>query len=256
MKNNMFIELESAISKTRLSTYERSLFPKNNAELIKSYILNSKVSENFYFLLQNLEVTLRNAIYNSYSNNKYFTKSFFYLREEDTTKPYNREFHSYACWRMIGTVKHKLGKGGQTVTDGKIIAELNFGFWTTLFEEKVYKTKIWRKIFKDVFPYYPHTLVIDNDIDNISNILNDIRKFRNRIFHYEQIIMKSNLDKIHSDILNVISWINPSMYQLTKAFDEYSLMNQNKKFINKQVSEIKLSSTTLRKKRIRSKKRK
>lgn len=228
MTSNIFLELEKAISVNRLSTYKNYFQNSNNKELIEAYILNAKISENFYFLLQNLEVTLRNAIYDSYSQNSFFKKDFFYLREKDTTQKYNREFHSYACWKMIGTVKHHLEKEGVVVTDGKIISELNFGFWTTLLEENYYKTKIWRKIFKDVFPNYPHGNKIDDDVDKLSIILNMIRQFRNRIFHFEAIIHKSNLNQIHKDILDVIYWLNSTMYELTKNFDEFEAIQKKK----------------------------
>ena len=78
MNNKIFLELEKAISNSRLTTYQNFLNTSSNEELIKSYILNAKLSENFYFLLQNLEVTLRNAIYDSYMNCSQFSKPFFY----------------------------------------------------------------------------------------------------------------------------------------------------------------------------------
>lgn len=255
MNNKIFSELEKAISNSRLTTYQNFLNTSSKEELIKSYILNAKLSENFYFLLQNLEVTLRNAIYDSYTNCSQFSKPFFYLREQNTTKPYNRELHSYACWKMIGTVKHNLQKNSVTVTDGKIISELNFGFWTTLLEENYYKTVIWRKIFKDVFPYYHHTIKIDDDVDQVSTVINRIRQFRNRIFHFEAVIHKNNLQQIHNDILDVISWINPTMYKLTKTFDEYDFLKEDKKLVDRLIYKMQDHAKIPRKKIIKRRKK-
>lgn len=256
MTEKMFTELEKSISKNRLSTYRNFLNCNDSCKLIKTYILNAKISENFYFLLQNLEVTLRNAIYDNYTKNPYFKTPFFYLRESNTTKPFNREFHTYACWKMVGTVKYKLKKEGIVATDGKIIAELNFGFWTTLLEEKYYKTVIWRKIFKDVFPNYPHGKKIDDDVNSVFLVIDKIRLFRNRIFHFEAVIHKDNLTKIHKDILDVIYWLNLDIHKLTKVFDEFELIKENNKIIDRLIKKLTKSSKVPRKKLLRSKKKK
>ena len=160
------------------------------------------MSENFYFLLQNLEVTLRNAIYDSYTNCSQFSKPFFYLREQNTTKPYNREFHSYACWKMIGTVKHNLQKNSVTVTDGKIISELNFGFWVNLFQ-RPYQDHLRIKELKLIFPYMPSKATMLVNREEVYKKLDHIRNFRNRIFHYEKVINKDHF----SDILNEIHFM-------------------------------------------------
>lgn len=237
MTNMTFHSLEKAISANRLSTYQ-SMFPSmNNQQVISNYIYNAKISENFYLLLQNLEVTLRNAIYDGYNNHS-FPRPFFYLRVQNTTRAYNREYHSCACWKMIGTVKYHLQRNGITITDGKMIAELNFGFWTTLLEENHYKTLIWRRIFNDVFPYYPLTTSIDDAIDSISIEINKIRAFRNRIFHYEPIINRNDLDNVRSNIFNVLSWINPTMLQLTQLFDEYEFLKTEYTRINKLLPQL------------------
>lgn len=232
MNNFNFTSLEKAISTSRLGTYRTLISSINDTKVIENYIYNAKISENFYMLLQNLEVTLRNAIYDSY-NIIGFSRDFFYLRQQDTRRLFQREYHSYACWKMIGTVKHHMNRNGITITDGKIISDLNFGFWTTLLEENHYKTLIWRQIFRLVFPHYPHGGIIDNDVDVVSNKVNKIRQFRNRIFHYEPIINRPNLTQDRDDILEVIGWINPEMQKLSKIYDEYNFLTHEKVRISK-----------------------
>lgn len=86
MTNSNFNRLEDAISSSRLSSYRNTSsyihgicsFPKDNRELVTNYVLNAKISENFYFLLQNLEVSLRNAIYDSFDI-KFPGQHFFFL---------------------------------------------------------------------------------------------------------------------------------------------------------------------------------
>ena len=68
MNNKIFLELEKAISNSRLTTYQNFLNTSSNEELIKSYILNAKLSENFYFLLQNLDDDLKETLILLHSN--------------------------------------------------------------------------------------------------------------------------------------------------------------------------------------------
>ncbi len=247
MNNFNFTSLEKAISASRLSTYRTLSSSTNDAKTIENYIYNAKISENFYMLLQNLEVTLRNAIYDSY-NTIGSSRNFFYLRQQDTRRPFQRgEYHSYACWKMIGTVKHHLVQSCITPTDGKIISELNFGFWTKLLEENHYKTILWRQIFRLVFPYYPHSRIIDDDVDIVSDKINNIRQFRNRIFHYEPIINRTNLEQDRNDILEVIGWISPEMQKLSKIYDEYDFLTDEKVRISKLLKGM--NSQSLRKSR-------
>jgi hypothetical protein len=247
MRKTDFDALEKAISSSRLATYRNYTNSNNSDKLIENYIYNAKISENFYFLLQNLEVTLRNAIYDTYSNAG-FSRDFFYIREQNTTRPFNREYHSYACWKMIGTVKYYFIRNGSAVTDGKMISELNFGFWTTLLEENHYKTLIWRRIFKQVFPHYPHGRSIDYDVDKVSQKVNSIRQFRNRIFHFEPILNRQNLKQDREDILEVIGWISPEMKKLSQIYDEFDFLLHEKKRISKLLRGMRGRSKRLSKK--------
>jgi hypothetical protein len=237
MRHSDFIALEKAISTSRLSTYRNHYTRNNENKLIENYMFNAKISEIFYFLLQNLEVTLRNAIYDSYTHGG-FAKNFFYIREQNTKKTYNREYHSYACWKMIGTVKYHLIRDGVVPTDGKIVSELNFGFWTTLLEENHYKTLMWRRIFKHVFPHYPHGHSVDADVDTVSIKVNAIRQLRNRIFHYEPIFNRPNLKQDRDNILEVIGWISPEMQRMSEIYDEFNDLIRKKRRIAKLLTEM------------------
>ena len=107
---------------------------------------------------------------------------------------------------MICSAKYNIINSSSTISDGKIIAELNFGFWTKLLLSTDSKyTNMWRKIFKDVFPHYDITESVDNDKILIGQEIDKIRDLRNRIFHYEPIFNK-NIDQIHKDIIKIIGY--------------------------------------------------
>jgi len=233
MKQKVFESIEKSISSARLSTYANH--SKNDTELVANYVLNAKISENFYFPLQNLEVSLRNAIYEGFKLH-YPTDDFFYLHE---TNPRNRylsrhEIHDRECWKMLCGAKHSLRN--TTINDGKIIAELNFGFWTKLLLSTDNKyTNMWRTIFPEVFPHYTIGHSIDLDKGLIGKKIDAIRLLRNRIFHYEPIFNYPNLEQLHRDILEILGWINKDMQSLSLMFDEFGFVNANKRFINKQL---------------------
>lgn len=85
MNNDFFKSLERSISSSRILTYKSKDHTK--IETIADYVLNAKISQNFYFLLQNLEVSLRNGIYDSFNNN-YPNSDLFYLFENNSFNRY------------------------------------------------------------------------------------------------------------------------------------------------------------------------
>lgn len=232
MKQQFYNNIETSISASRLSTYKNNGGSNDTKLAIANYILNAKISENFYFLLQNLEVSLRNAIYNGFKKH-YPSHDFFYLHETNSHERYlaKKEKHSRECWKMLCGVKYKLRHNN--IHDGKIIAELNFGFWTELLlsKERNY-TNMWRKIFSDVFPNCPISHSVDSDKVIVGNTIDLIRKFRNRIFHYEPVFNQLNLEQIHNDILTVLGWISSDMQEISILFDEFPLIEDKKRLIN------------------------
>ena len=240
MNNDFFKSLERSISSSRISTYKSN--GHTEIETIADYVLNAKISQNFYFLLQNLEVSLRNAIYESFKKN-YPNSDFFYLFENNSFNRYKskKEKHSRECWKMLCGVKYKL-KHMQTLSDGKIIAELNFGFWTELLISRDNKyTDMWRRIFLDVFPNYKIKSSIDKDKISIALKIDDIRNFRNRIFHYEPIYNQSDLIKKHVDIFDILTWLNEDMKILNELFDEFKNIEENKEEIIKKLTSLTLN---------------
>ena len=240
MNNDFFKSLERSISSSRISTYKSN--GHTEIETIADYVLNAKISQNFYFLLQNLEVSLRNAIYDSFKKH-YPNSDFFYLFENNSFNRYKskKEKHSRECWKMLCGVKYKL-KHMQTLSDGKIIAELNFGFWTELLISRDNKyTDMWRRIFLDVFPNYKIKSSIDKDKISIALKIDDIRNFRNRIFHYEPIYNQSDLIKKHVDIFDILTWLNEDMKILNELFDEFKNIEEKKEEIIKKLTSLTLN---------------
>jgi len=98
----------------------------------------------------------------------------------------------------------------QKLDEGHLIAELSFGFWTTLLSGSFeHQDFLWPKLKNKVFSN-THGITIAQ----IRNRFDQIRRLRNRIFHYEAIWHKQDLARQHDHIIDAIQWIEPSLLDL------------------------------------------
>ncbi len=180
------------ISEKRLQNY------KNFDE----YKQNIYLSEKYYILLSIFEVTLRNSI-NYYLTSK-ISKDWLdsSILHEDTKK-------------RIKEAKNKILQRKEIVTHDKILAELPFGFWTSLFR-KSYSNMLRIKDIQSIFPNLPtkSKKMINRNI--LDKQLNHIRKFRNRVFHYERVINKSSYADIENSIYELLIYFDMEIYNFAK----------------------------------------
>ncbi|MEA2072065.1 MAG: hypothetical protein U9O86_00640 [Campylobacterota bacterium] len=180
------------ISDKRLQNY-------NNFD---EYKQNIHLSQHYYILLSIFEVSLRNSINNYFVlkiSNNWFESDILY---KDTKL-------------RIEEAKKKILQRKEILTHDKIIAELSFGFWTSLFR-KSYSNLLRVKDLKAIFPNLPTK---DKKIINRNTIdkeLNEIRKFRNRIFHYEKITHKPKYNNIQNDIYTLLLYFDTQVYNFAK----------------------------------------
>ena len=213
MNEKLYEQLELSISKTRLDEYSKILKTQDKKLIFTYYILNSEIAKSLYIPLQNLEVALRNSIHNTltayYETEHWYDNDDFLLPNE---------------LKKISEAKNKIARAKKELTADRIISELSFGFWTSLFS-KTYDQKIWNKHTKQMFP---NMLRKDRNRRVLSSKINSIRYFRNRIFHFEQIFDKQNLPQVHKDIFEIIKWLNLSLYEITTELDEFNdiILNQ------------------------------
>ena len=201
--------LEQLLSNKRLETYYKQ-FEGNKNKAIEYYQLNIKVSESFYPLLANLEVVLRNLIHKSFSVR--FGSDFWFD---------NIIFKELS--EQVNIAKSKIIKNKQMLTSDKIVAELTFGFWTSLFN-KQYALLFWKPltyVFKELNTNLKHR-------DKIAFRLNHIRKFRNRIFHYEPICNDLAALKInHTNIIDILNWLDKDLVVWSLGDEKFGLLYEN-----------------------------
>ncbi len=196
-------DLEKLLSAKRLGTYY-NLFPTDKAKAIEYYRLNSQIAESFYPLLSNLEITLRNSIHNSFAIHYKTADWFSRLNQPELID-------------QINIAKRKIIAAQNYMTADKVVAELTFGFWTALFNKQFAK-----ELWKPLMYAFPLLDKHNKSRDKISYKLNHVRKFRNRIFHYEPICNDLvALATNHNNILEILNWINSGIVSWTKQIDRF-----------------------------------
>jgi len=119
--------------------------------------------------------------------------------------------------------KNTLLKSKKPLEAGRIIPELTFGFWTSLFDVR-YEKILWPWLLKPVVPNMPRHIRIRK---NLSKRLNRVRTLRNRIFHHEPIWHWRDLQNQHTEILEAITWVNPAMKAFVEPFDRFEKIYKN-----------------------------
>ena len=99
------------------------------------------------------------------------------------------------------------------------MAEQSFGFWTSLFD-----THHYRLIGGVVIHCFPNKPTHANR-STISQKLNRIREFRNRVYHNEPICFNGNVidfrsaENIRDEIFEMLNWIDADLTTYTEYFD-------------------------------------
>jgi len=195
------------LSPERLTTYLQMTDGDVVAGL-RRYELNQQLSEALYVPLQNLEIGLRNGLHRAFSarhGSSWFDGPFPF-------KP----------WQAIAVREAKAKRQRQSKPDGHggIIAELHFGFWTTLFDPE-FDHPIWHKGYlKQVFRHPPPDAPGLNR-RMFSGPLNEIRKLRNRVFHHEPILKILKVHATHQSLCRILGMLSPDLLAWNQSNDRF-----------------------------------
>jgi len=201
----IFLEaIKLGLSEARLNGYKR-YSGDSDFDCLLRYLWNSKLSESFYVPLQNLEVVLRNRIHDSLTDH-YKTKLWF-------DRPHLLGGYQP---KQLGQARKKLKKVDRNNAD-KIVAELNFGFWSALANKRYSATLVpvmLRDCFKQVTPIYRKRFYLASVLDNL-------RLFRNRVFHHEPIWYYKDLPDKHRNTMQLIFWLSPELFRITNQMTSF-----------------------------------
>ncbi len=103
----------------------------------------------------------------------------------------------------------------------RIIAALNFGFWTSLLD-RAYERQLWPRLLAQVFPSMPRTL---RTRQRLASRFNQIRRLRNRVFHHEPIWHWRDLPQQPAEILEAIRWLEPALEELADLIERFATVH-------------------------------
>ncbi|MBI2498596.1 MAG: hypothetical protein HYV75_11975, partial [Opitutae bacterium] len=120
----------------------------------------------------------------------------------------------------VTKAKEKIFVAGHEITPGRVVAELQFGFWTSLFEAHYEGRCGFLPVgIRYLFPRLPKS---QHNRKGLKRTLEEIRVLRNRVFHHERIVHWVDLETRHRSILDVIGWISPELLEMATALDRFS----------------------------------
>ena len=168
-----------------------ALAGNDKARGLRLYAWNSALSQALYTPLQGLEVTLRNALGDQLK--AAYGPTWFDLNPGPALQ--------YPLPEMLLKVRTELGRHGSIPVHGRVVSELNWGFWTGILAKRY--EQLWRSHFRQVFQA-PGTLTRAQ----IFQPLDDLRRLRNRIAHHEPILNR-NIAADYASIIELIRSISP-----------------------------------------------
>lgn len=206
MQEKLWKNLSATLSEDRLGAYG-----KDGAErevVIARYLWNSAVCESLYAPLQMCEVGLRNSVH----------RAMVQLTGQNDWHQHIGMTH----W-ATGQVEYALRtlrRRRKPVTDGRVVAELNFGFWTSMFESHYERRDagFLPRGIKLTFPQLPKS---QHHRKRLKRRLDGIRNLRNRVFHYERVIHWKDLVNQHQGMLEAIGWMCGDLEILTSQLDTF-----------------------------------
>lgn len=198
--------LKESFSEQRLSTYQRIAATKGLSEekAVELYKINILICEELYAFIDCVEVCLRNKIHTK------MTESFKCEAWYDSVQ-------WLALHKDSLNNAKKVKYPQETPSANDVIARLNFGFWCHIFDA-FYEQSLWIPALRFLFPNY----VGAPSRKYISNVFNRLLKIRNRIAHFEPVIKdEADLLKSYNQLVEVINWMNPEIYNLFETFNRF-----------------------------------
>ena len=199
-----FNQLEYVLSKPRFDSYKRQ--GQSDTEAFHLYLWNTILCEALYTSFQILEVGVRNSMHFQIAKN---------FNDQDWLKNENSFLHPEEI-SAVQKTKLSLNKRRINQNEPELVAEMSFGFWTSLLDTR-YET-LWHKITLGTFPYVPKA---HRTRAEISKRMNAARKLRNASFHHHSIWHWSDLKIQHHGIRDLIRWISPSLDEAAYAIDRF-----------------------------------
>lgn len=201
---NFFSSLQQSLSAPRLDGYRRP--GGGDHEALGRYLWNLALCESLYPVFQTLEIAFRNRVHGEIAATVAGSE---WLRAEiGFLAPFELE--------RIQQAKGSLRAAGKVVSEPSLIAELSFGFWTSLLDVRY--DRVWHKIISGVFSQMPRSIRTRAEA---SARMSAVRRLRNAALHHHSIWHWSDLGQKHEHGLLLISWLCPASAKMVGAVNRF-----------------------------------
>lgn len=209
------------ISPVRLEAYRAE--HDSDLNMLVNYLWNIELSEALYPSLQTFEVALRNSIHTALS--AHFKSEFWF--DSDILLDWQQD--------TVQEARNQLTTYKKPHEAGRIVAELPFGFWSSMFNSP-YEATLWypnkAALLDEVFPNLPRSM---RTRKKISLRVERVRRLRNRVFHYEPVWNKDDLEDRHAQIHEALFWISNEMRDILRLFDRFGIALNDKPVIEEKL---------------------
>ena len=183
------------------------------------YEWNSALCASFYPPLQAVEVGFRNACHRSMQ-----AKFGLDWPLDPAFLGLNISIHKQieqAISRQRQAARQKLPKKQQSQFvyqpfTPQVIAGLSLGFWTMLLG-KEFDVTLWRTALCNAFRAYTSANGANVARSRAAGLFNDVRIFRNRVFHHEPLWKRRSLQDDLDRLFTAAGWISPELETWTRS---------------------------------------
>lgn len=190
--------LEVRLSVDRLAAYRGAVRAGDLQAALRLYEWNSAIAAAFFQDLGHMEVLLRNALNDQLTS--WHTRAgragHWY---DDPAGVLDGRRHE-----DLAAAREQLRREGKTATPGRIVAELNFGFWRFLLAHR-YQTVLWAPALRLAFPHLQ-----PRRRDLVYDPVQRLNKLRNRIAHHEP-IYERDLSKDYNMLIALAERLHPRL---------------------------------------------
>lgn len=211
-----YSKLTYYVSDARLNRFLRAC-GNSKTKAQKLYVINLRVAQAFYPLLNLFETFLRNSLNqhvgNHFANPNWLRNQKMGFMNNATLAP------SFYLKKGVQAAENKCISRGWPLSPGKIVSEQVFGFWTAFFDTRNYALMGGSPM--NAFPNKPQHI----NRQMLRDKLNKVREFRNRVYHNEPICFSGNAIDftlarlIMVELHELLQWIDPELLNYANYFN-------------------------------------
>jgi hypothetical protein len=179
------------------------------AEASALYAANIQLSESLYPCLAVVEVALRNALHRQLT---------YLCHSPDWYRQLSRHDRALADLQPeLDRTEKYIRDRRETISADKVVAELTFGFWSSLFN-RAYELVLWKQL-RLAFPHLPKP---DRQRATVSSTINAVRHFRNRVYHHEPVSWQlPQLWQQYEQVCALLGWLDPQLLTWLQPIDRF-----------------------------------